>query len=309
MHGLAVWLTASRARAVIGAAVLAFLALLLPFGSWLPGAFIVLLALEGSKPLKDWLAAVIASITLVWWLSLAGAGPIPAVLVTAALVVPPLLLGRLVARGGSLNFAFQLATVGALAFLATVHAVLSDPPGVWRPFLERLAAELDQVAAVMSNVGSGRRPQDTNLIEASAVRMWGVVTWLLLLNTMVTVFVGLYWSGLKARSARLGPAFRSLSAGRTLAGLAIAVTVLAALFRWNVAADAAWVFLGAFVLQGLSVLHAARAGLGISGAWLGVTYVLLFLPFTTLFVQGMLAVLGFVDNWFALKARFRATGG
>jgi hypothetical protein len=306
MHGLAVWLTTSRLRALIGAVALAFLSLLLPFGTWLSGALIVLLALSDSKPLQDWLAALVSAMTLGWWLSLAGAGPLPVVLLAAALVVPAWLLGRLLARGGSLNLAFQLATLAALVFLGTVHAVLSDPPGVWRPFLERLASELDQVATVMSNVGSGRSPKDVNLIEASAERMWGVVTWLLLLNTMVALFVGLYWSGIKTGTTRLGPAFRALTAGKTLSALGVLITACALIFRWDVAADAAWVFLGAFVLQGLAVLHAARWSLKWSGAWLGVTYVLLFLPFTTLLVQGVLATVGLADNWLAIRTRWVA---
>ncbi len=306
MHGLAVWLTTSRTRALIGAVALAFLSLLLPFGTWLSGALIVLLALSDSKPLQDWLAALVAAITLGWWLSMAGAGPVPVVLLALALVVPAGLLGRLLARGGSLNLAFQLATVAALIFLGIVHAVLSDPPGVWRPFLERLASELDQVASVMSTVGSGRSPRDANLIQASAERMWGVVTWLLLLNTMVALFVGLYWSGIKTGTTRLGPAFRALTAGKTVSALGVLVAGCALIFRWQVAADAAWVFLGAFVLQGLAVLHAARAGMKWSGAWLGVTYVLLFLPFTTLLVQGVLAVVGLADNWLAIRTRFVA---
>jgi hypothetical protein len=88
--------------------------------------------------------------------------------------------------------------------------------------------------------------------------------------------------------------------------LAIVVTLLTVGFRWSLAADAAWVFLGAFVLQGLAVLHAAREALGLSGVWLGATYVLLFLPFTTLFVQGALAVFGFLDNWIPLRPRLAA---
>jgi hypothetical protein len=304
MHGIAAWLTVSRGRALLGAAFAAFLALLVPFGSWLPGALIVLLALRGSSPLPDWTATLVAGAVLAWWLLTAGVEPVPALLVASALVVPPFGLGRLLSRGGSLNLAFQLATLAALALLVVVHLVLADPPGVWRPFLERLAAELDRVAAMMSNVGSGLRPQDTGLIEASAARMWGVVTWLLLLNTMVGGFVGLFWSGRLDGVARLGPAFRTLKAGRTLALLSIVVMGLALAFRWSLPADAAWVFLGAFVLQGLSVLHAARDALGLSTAWLAATYVLLFLPFTTLFVQGALAVFGFIDNWLPLGTRF-----
>ena len=327
MQSLAQWLTVSRPRAFIGSAVLAFLALLLPFGSWLPGALVVFLTLcpelplpesviaalkakkkELPRRLADWAAALVAGGTLAWWLGLAGAGPVPAFLVSAALVLPPLFLGRLLGHS-TLNLAFQLATLSALAFLVIVHLVLADPPGFWRPFLEKLAAELDRVATVMSNVGSGRRPLDVDLIDASAAHMWGVVTWLLLLNTMVALFVGLYWSGLVSGVSRLGPAFRSLKAGRTLAILAIVVTVVAIVFRWNLAADAAWVFLGAFVLQGLAVLHSVRGALGLSGAWLGVTYVLLFLPLTTLFVQGALAIFGFVDNWYPLRSRLSAPPG
>jgi hypothetical protein len=305
MQSIAGWLTASRVRALAGAAVLAFLALLLPFGSWLPGALVVLLALRAG-PAPDWSAGLVAGATLLWSLASAGAGAAPAVLVTVALVLPALLIGRVLARGGSLNLTFQVATLAALVFLGVVHLVLADPPGVWRPYLEKLAAELERMGAVVSNVGSGRRPQESDVIAASAARMWGVVTWLLLLNTMVAAFVGLHWSGRAAGTSRLGPAFRVLKAGRTLASLAVVVVVLTVAFGWDWPADATWVFLGAFVLQGLSVLHSARETLGLSGGWLAAIYVLLFVPFTTLFVQGALAIFGFVDNWFPLRERFAA---
>jgi hypothetical protein len=330
MRRFAEWLSTSRARGLAGAALLAFLALLVPFGSWLPGALVVLLALrpapaERAQPAQpvqdargaftgapDWAAAAVAGLTLAWWLLSAGAGPVPALLVATALIAPPLVIGRVLARGGTLNLTFQLATLGALVFLVAVHAVLADPPGVWRPFLERLAAELERMGAVMSNVGSGQRPQETDLILESAARMWGVVTWLLLLNTMVAAFVGLWWAGLVEGRPRLGPAFRQLKAGRTLAGAAAVVALLTVAFRWDWPADATWVFLGAFVLQGLTVVHSANAALGLGSAWLVGTYVLLFVPFTTLFVQGALAVFGFIDNWFPLRDRLpgrRGPGG
>lgn len=305
MQTFAEWLTTSRARALVGAALLAFLALLLPFGSWLPGALLVLLALRAG-PAPDWLAGLVAGLMLAWWLASAGAGPVPVLLVALALVAPPLAIGRVLARGGSLNLGFQLAVLGSLCFLAIVHGVLADPPGVWRPFLESLAAELDRMGVLMSNVGSGRRLADTQLIAELASQMWGVVAWMLLWNTMIAVFVGLYWSGVVANAPRLGPAFRELKAGRTLAIAAVLAVVLMLALGWEFPADATRVFLGAFVLQGLAVLHAARDGLGFSTAWLVATYVLLFVPFTTLFVSGALAVFGFVDNWYPLRQRFGA---
>jgi hypothetical protein len=305
MQAFAEWLTATPVRALAGAALLAFLALLLPFGSWLPGALLVLLALRAG-PVPDWAAGVVAALTLLWSLSSSPAGPIPAALVTIALIVPPLLIGRMLARGGSLSLAFQAAILGALVFLGIVHAVIADPPGVWRPFFAEVAAELDRMGIVISSVGSGQGPQQADVMAASAERMWAVVAWLLLLNTMVAAFVGLCWQGLVTRTAKLGPAFRQLKAGRTLATLACVFAVLTLVGGWGWSADATLVCLGAFVLQALAVLHAARDAFGFSTAWLVAAYVLMFVPFTTLLVLPALAMFGFVDNWFPLRERFAA---
>jgi hypothetical protein len=40
--------------------------------------------------------------------------------------------------------------------------------------------------------------------------------------------------------------------------------------------------------------------------WLIGAYVLLFIPFAALFVEGALAVGGFLDNWFPLRAKLAA---
>jgi hypothetical protein len=307
MHSFAEWLTASRARAIFGAAVLAVLAVTPLFLTWLPGALLVLLALRGSTPLAEWQAALVSGFTLSWLLLSVGAGPVPAVLVATALIVPPLLVGRLMARGGSLSLAFQFSTLAAIVMLVVVHLVLADPPGVWRPFVERVAADLERMATMMASAGSGWHPRDADLREAaSAFVNWGVVAWLLLINTMGAAAAGLYAFGRQTQSVRLGPAFRQLHAGRTLASLAILVTLLSITLRWDFATDTSRLFVGAVVLQGLALLHAARETLGLSNGWLVGTYALLFVPFAALFVEGALAVFGFLDNWLPLRARLAA---
>jgi len=307
MHSFVEWLTASRARVIFGAVLFALLAVTPLFVTWLPGAFVVLLALRGSTPVPEWQVGLMSGLALSWLLLSVGAGPVPAVLVATALIVPPLLAGRLMARGGSLSLAFQFATLAAVVMLVVVHLVLADPPGVWRPFVERLAADLDRVATMMSNAGSGWHPRDEELREAaSAVVNWGVVAWLLLFNTMAAAAAGLYAFGRQTQSVRLGPAFRQLKAGRTLASVAMLVTLLSVTVRWDFATDTSRLFLGAFVLQGLALLHAARETLGLSGGWLVATYTLLFIPFAALFVEGALAVFGFLDNWLPLRARLAA---
>lgn len=307
MKGLADWLVASRFRAIVGAVVLSVVAATPLFLYWCPGALIVLLALRKSSPLSEVHAAGFAAITLSWLLLSVGAGPVPAVLLAVALIVPPLLIGRLLARGGSLGLAFQFTTLAALVMLALVHTMLSDPPGVWQPFVERLAADLDRVATMMSNSESGWHPRTEELREtASAIVNWGVVAWILLLSTMVAAIVGLYAHGRQTGTTRLGTEFRELRAGRTLAGIALVVTLLSLTLHWQFAADVSRLFLGAFVFQGLALVHSAREILGFSTGWLVGMYVMLFLPIAAFFVQGILAVLGFVDNLLPLRLRLRA---
>jgi hypothetical protein len=303
------WLTASRVRVIFGAALLSVLALTPLFVSWAPGALVVLLALRNGAPVAAWYAALVSGLTLGWFLLSVGAGPVPAVGVALALIVPPYFVGRLMARGGSLRLAFQFATLAAICMLVVVHLVLSDPPGVWSPFVERLAAELDRMATMMSNSGSGWHPGDAELREAaSAIVNWGVVAWILLFNTMVAAVVGLYAYGRQLGVARLGPEFRELQAGRTLAAVALVVTLLSMTMRWDFANDVSRFFLGTFVLQGLALMHAACATLGLGVGWLVAAYVLLFVPFAAWLMQGALVVFGYLDNWLPFRARLVAAG-
>ncbi len=298
MRRLAVWLTASRTGAVSGTIVAAMLGRL-PFLSWLPGAAISFLALSPSSPIPDWSALVLADAVFAEWLWVHGAGLVGALLVSLALLLPALLLARLLRRTQSLTLCFQMAALAALGFLIVVHLVLADPPGVWRPVIEALAAELDRMGAVVSNVGSGRMPQDINVI---VYFLWGVVAWMLLLHAMVGVILGLYLRGRLEGKALLGPAFRQLKAGRTLAVFAVVSTVLLVALPWTQAADGTLLLAGVFVLQGLAVVHSARVAYAANTGWLVAMYALLFLPPTTLLVMGGLSILGFLDNWVSFRA-------
>jgi hypothetical protein len=298
MRRLAVWLTASRTGALSGAIVAALLGRL-PFLSWLPGATIAFLALSPSSPIPDWSALVLADVVFAEWLWVHGAGLVGAVLVSLALLLPALLLARLLRRTQSLTLCFQMAALAALGFLVVVHLVLADPPGVWRPVIEAFAAELDRMGAVVSNVGSGRMPQDINVI---VYFLWGVVAWMLLLHAMVGVIFGLYLRGRLEGKALLGPAFRQLKAGRTLAVLAVVSTVMLVAVPWTQAADGTLLLAGVFVLQGLAVVHSARVAYAANTGWLVAMYGLLFLPPTTLLVMGGLSILGFLDNWLSFRA-------
>lgn len=304
MQSFVDWFTASRLRVILGAALFATLGYALFLLIWLPGALVVLLALRGNRPLADWQAAVVGAGMLSWWLLAAGAGPAPAVLVSLGLIVPPLFVGRVLARGGSLALAFQLATLAALGLLVVVYLVFSDPPGVWQPFVEKMAAELDRVATMMSSADSQWHPTSAELHEAAADYVnWGVASCLLLINTVVAAALGLYAHGRQIGSAELGPAFRELKLGRTLAGATLVVMLVSVVLHWGFLRDTRQVFMGALVLQGLALLHATREILGLSTGWMVASYALLLIPFTAIFAHPVLVVAGFLDNWLPLRAR------
>ncbi|GEM_PF-123874 len=313
MQRLLDWLTASRVRVLLGAAVCVLLSytLLIPMcvPGALPGAFVVWLALRADQPGADWQAALVATGTLAWLLLPLGAGPVATVLAGVSLIGPPLLVGRLLARGGSLALAFQLTVLATLLVLGAVHVLLADPAGVWQPLVERFAAELDRFAATMANGGSDWHPSTAELhAAAAAIVSWGAVAWLTLLNAMAAACLGLYLHGRQTGQPRLGPQFRALKAGRTIAVVALALVAVAIGAHSGFATDASWVLLGAFGLQGLSLLHAAREALGFGTAVLAATYVLMFVPLVSVAVQSGLVIFGYFDNWLPLRARLGALG-
>ena len=314
-RSVAEWATDSRLKTLACVFAAAWLALIMPFAPWLPGALIVMLSLVQS-PVGALYALVLAAAALMGLLTPA-TGPWPAALLAVALLLPQYLIGRLLARGASMSVCFQFTAVAALGMLVVVYVVISDPAGVWRGLLEQWSQSLDRFASMMSNAGSGRRlDEQQQLMEASAARLWGAVGWLLLLNTMVSALIGQYWARAKGFVAAPGSAFSELTAGRTLAVAFIICAVAAALFTSGFCTDALMVFGGVFVLQGLAVLHSALLALGFGGVSLGLGYaggflvfllVSLSLPALALGVQFLLFASGFVDNWYALRPRIWAS--
>ncbi len=320
-RSFAEWLTESRAKTLVGVVAAAVFALIVPFASWLPGALVVMLSLvpSGVRP-ESALVVACATVVALTINPVAGIvhGTVPwvaSVLLAAALVAPSYLIGRLLARGASPNLAFQSAALAALGMLVVVYVVLADPAGVWRPLLSQIAPALDEFAGMMANAGSGHRLDEQQFVEASAARAWGVVAWLLLLNTMVSVLFGLAWARGKGYVPPGDRAFSALSAGRTLAMACVVAIVCTVAFASRLGGDALLVFAGVFMLQGLAIMHATLLSLGYGGMSLGVGYAVGFLVFLLLglavpalagSVQGVLVVSGFIDNWWPLRARLAA---
>ena len=308
------WLTDSRAKTLLCVFVAAVFTPSVPFALWVPGALLVLLSLVPSAvpPLSGLLLAAAAIVGL----TTEAVGPWPALILAACLLLPQYLLGRLLARGASPNLSFQMAAVAALGMLVVIYLVLADPAGVWRPVKEQLMPTLERVADMMDNAGSGHRLDDKQIVEESFARAWGLVAWLLLLNTMVSVLFGVYWARGKGYVPPGGSSFSSLSAGKTLAYASLVAVGCALLFSASrLPGDALLVFGGVFMLQGLSILHSAMLAMGFGGVSLGLGYAAGFLvfllaalvvPALSWSVQSLLVVSGLVDNWLPIRDGLRS---
>ena len=174
-RSFAEWVTDSGWKAAACVFLSAWLALILPFALWLPGAMVVLVALVAS-PVSSGYALALAGAALLGLL-MPATGLWTAVLLATALLVPQYLIGRMLARGASMTVCFQFAALAALGMLVVVYGVIADPPGVWRPMLEQLAQSLDRFAATMSNASSGHRLDEQQIVDASAAHLWGAVGW------------------------------------------------------------------------------------------------------------------------------------
>ena len=91
--------------------------------------------------------------------------------------------------------------------------------------------------------------------------------------------------------------FHALSLGRNAALVCVLIVVLGVTIGGQLAGAIALVFVFAFFVQGLAVVHALVKQRGMHRYWLHGIYVLLMLPHTLL----LLAALGLADNMFSLR--------
>jgi hypothetical protein len=295
------WLLGARWRGVLLVVVTSLLAVSVPMLFWVPGALVVLLGLgqraqSCSAGLATWLAG---------WLLFALLQPMGmggAALVAAVWMGPAYGWVSVLKRNISLIVGLQTGVLLVLGALALVHLWIPDTVGFWRPLLTEAIKPLGDLTAISRAAGLPGEWDVNKVITLAAERMWGVMAWLCLLNILAQVLGGLWLLGRLYQRPMLRPAFESVSLGRQLAWVAMALWVIASFTDNAMANDATWLFLGAFVVQGLSVCHTVARQRQVRG--LAVVYGLLLFPWTSPVVQALLALVGYLDNWWDWRTRF-----
>jgi hypothetical protein len=287
-RSLAAWLADNPVGAVFVTGLLGLLPLFgLGFAFFLPGAVPALVAMVRGPRLAI-TVAVGASILLSAAMWLIGR-PVPVGLIYSAWVLaPPLALGVLLARTGSLALCLQVAVLAAAVLLAVLHLSFGDPQTFWAPFVRDVAQEMQRRGLPMDLEKDG-------LADTLARTLWGWVTVLTMLLAMCALFLARWWQSLPDQAGRFGAEFQQLRLGVALGAVAAAVIGASLLVDRPLVDDLGRIFLGALTLVGLAAAHRFKATGRLNGAWLWAIYVLLVVAAPIMVAA--LAGWGFVDNW------------
>lgn len=287
-RSLANWLAENPVGAVFVTGLLGLLPLFgLGFAFFLPGAVPALVALVRG-PRAGLAVAAGASLLLAGAMWMIGR-PAPVGLVYSAWVLgPPLALGVMLARTGSLTLCLQVSVLAAAVMLMFLHVSLGDPQTFWAPFVRDVAEEMQRRGLPMNLEQDG-------LADTLARTLWGWVTVLTMLLAMCALFLARWWQSLPSEAGHFGAEFQQLRLGVVLGVLAAAVIGASFFMDRPPVDDLGRIFLGALMLVGLAAAHRFKAAGRLSGMWLWAIYVLLVLAAPIMVAA--LAGWGFVDNW------------
>ncbi len=295
MPAVAAWLVARPLNAVLGLAA----SLSLPLLGFLSGAVLVyLLLVQG--PRQAVIEAAIAgglmlALTAVLGLSLEAKF---AVMLMAWL--PALFVGVLLATSRSLTLTMQVSAIVAIAGVVVFFGVAGNPAGFWTEVLTQLLADwrasgveqLQQQAAAVE-------PELERVAEHMTV--WAAFGAWLMAAIMVLLGYALYrsWPGEPADFGR----FRELDFGRVIAAVMAVASVIAVVTGIAWLQSVAFVIFTIFSLQGIAIVHWLHAEGMIPVFVVALMYGALVVIITAPVVVTAMAVLGYIDAWFALRRR------
>lgn len=295
MPAVTAWLVARPLNAVLGLAAL----LSLPLLGFLSGAVLVyLLLVQGLRQaiIEATIAgALIMALTAVLGLSLEAKF---AIMLTIWL--PALLIGVLLARTRSLTLMMQVSVIVAIVGVVTFFAVAGNPAGFWMDVLTQLLADWRASGVEQLEQQAARvEPELEGVAEHMTV--WAAFGAWLMAAVMALLGYALYRSRPVA-TADFGR-FRDLDFGRVIAAAMAVASIVAVLTGIAWLQSVAFVIFTIFSLQGVAIVHWWHAEGVIPVFVLVLVYGALVIIVTAPLVVTAMAVLGYIDAWFALRRR------
>jgi len=283
-------------QAALVAAALAVLSLLLPPVLLLSGAAIALVTLRLGLQ-QGLLVLAISTVGggVLAWLALDTATSV----IWLALIYWTPLVGLAMALRLSISLAATLryaVVLGAIA-VAGFYLVLGDPAAWWNAIIQEIIGKL----ATAGVADDHTLDQFAKLFAAWAPLFPGQVVSSMLGSLLVALLLARWWQALLYNPGGFASEFYELRLGKPLALVMIVLLGLSLLWAVPFIVNLALVLGVIYVLQGVAVVHALIAKIGLSKAWLVGFYILLLVALLQLVM-----VLGTLDAWIDFRARIKS---
>lgn len=293
MQPIAAWLVARPQNSVLGLAA----SLLLPFAQIFGGAVMVLMVLQ--LGLRRATVAGLAAAAILSVIALLVGSPVAQMLANALVTwLPAWVLAALMVQWRSLTLTLQVSAM--LAMLATLafYIVLGDPTAFWTDVLTDLAIVFREL---------GLQEQAAVLLEQQAViapQMTMLVVFTSWLMTVLVLLLGYAVFQVLPGNKGLFGRFCDLNFGRVLALIMALASLVAMLSGALWLQNLAFVMFAIFWLQGLAIVHWWQAERRLPAAVLIAVYAML--PLLNALLVMALAVVGYMDAWFAFRRHKKA---
>ncbi len=294
MKPLATFVMRGYSQATLVACASALLSLLIPFIGLISSGVVALFTLRRGP--REGLLLVALSTLAAGAISLLALGsPWVALGVLVVLWVPIWGLAAILRATRALGFTAQLAALGGLVMVLTIHLLVGEPSVYWQQLLEPVRQTL---------ITDGLIEADASKVLFGELSKWmtGAFAAALVFQYLISLFIARQWQAQLYNPGGFGEEFRTLTVGRSFGLLFLAVLIWLALAKGaGLALDLLPVLALLLMFQGLAVAHRVRALLGAHQAWLIGVYLLLvlFMPQMVL----LLASVGLADLWVDIRAR------
>jgi hypothetical protein len=299
MSGLAGFAMSARWRAIAVATATAAAAVLMPPLTsplvYLSAATVALVSLRlGAR--EGFAVLAVAGLALAVLGRLAGGLALPMSVGALAMWLPVWVLGLVLRFSGSLALALQAAAGLGVALVATTHLLLGGDPAAW--WAPRIEAVLEPVFGAQ-----GLDPDD--YVPELARWMTALSAAALVLGVLLSLLLARAWQAGLYNPGGFGSEFRELRLGRRFALVTLTVIALAQVPVAGLAplaSDLVPTLLVVYLLQGLALAHAVAKRRQAQRGWLIGLYLLLL--FAAPQLVPLLALLGWLDAWIDVRARF-----
>ncbi len=299
MKFLAHFVMQGERQAVVATTVSGVLSLIfLPFALWSAAALgLVTLRVGQQNGLRVVVGSIVAMVVLSYLLLANGW---PALVILLLLWLPTWWLAGQLRHHARQSLLLLQLLIPALLLVVALHLLMGGEPTLWWQGV--LAQGIAEVRHELMAAQGGAL--DLNHLEALVVQlaplMNAAVVVLILLHILGGVLLARWWQAQLFNPGGFGREFQAIRLGRTVSGLALLLLSLALLLQSELLQTLLVVVVLLLVLQGVAVVHALVRQQQAGRGWLIGLYLLLLLALPQMVM--VLALAGWVDNWFDFRA-------